>query len=164
VRRVLAGILVVAGLGLCLFGFSPFTFADGAVEVTFKILTTQELTVDPSSVTFPDMTPETPETLLSAVTVTVKSNVPYKLSYTADSHFTNTTNQQVEIGRLAYRENNSSSEWAEFHSSKTELAQSNERTAAKHYIYDYQLSVLWTDPAGDDYKADITYEVEPQSQ
>jgi len=151
-RKVLAGLLIALGLGFCAFGFSSLADAAnfGAVTVTFKILSTQELTITGAAVDFGDVAPGTtagPET----VTVNVKSNSKYDLSYTATNFISGGNTVDVEC--LSYNE-------TPFSESGT-LAEDADPTDGRDYIYQYRLDVEWTDVPADGYTGTVTYTASP---
>jgi len=162
VRKVLAGFLVVAGLGLCVFGFSPFISAaetaSDAVVVNFNIPATRELTLSTDTVSFGDVSPGT-TTETNAVTVTVYSNVDYTLKCVADGNFEDGTGNTVLIGQLAYSLTGMD-DFTSFSTTEANLA-SGSGTGGQGYSYDYRLTVNWTDPVADGYEATITYSVGP---
>jgi len=159
VRRVLAGLLLISGFGLLVFGFSPYISAADSlgVDVTFNILPTRELTLTTNTVTFGDVSPgATIKT--SAVTVTVYSNVNYTLKCVANGDFQDSTETYtVPIGQLEYRLNGTN-DFTSFSTTEATLA-SGSKTGGQDYKYDYRLTVNWTDPVAGGYEATITYSV-----
>jgi hypothetical protein len=146
----LAVVLVVAGLVLAFYGFSGSVSA-ADVDVTFTILSTQTLTISGTPVAFSGVTLDVP-TAAQTVVVTVKSNVAYKLTYTAPTSFDGTTS--VPIGRLTY---NSTT----FLAGVNTLESNHARTtgAGVLHSYDYVLTVDFDDADPGSYTGTIIYTV-----
>jgi len=140
-------VLVVAGLALAFYGFSgSVSAAAGNVGVTFTILSTQTLTIAGTPVAFNDVTPAS-ATSPKTVEVTVKSNVAYKLTYTAPTSFDGTTS--VPIGRLTYDDTPFES-GTPFLSGLNTLVPNHAKTTGTGvtHSYDYVLTVLFDDDPG----------------
>jgi hypothetical protein len=154
----LAVVLVVAGLALAFYGFSGSVSAatTGNAIVTFTIPTHQTLTITGAPVNFSSVTLDVP-TAAQTVVVTVKSNVPYTLTYTAPDEFTSgSTSTVVPIGRLTYG-------GTSFESGTKTLVTAPARTtgAGDIYNYSYVLTVLFDDADPGSFTGTVIYTVSP---
>ncbi|HCJ10724.1 MAG TPA: hypothetical protein DHW14_06130 [Clostridiales bacterium] len=151
-RRAIAVLLVVAGLGLAAYGFSSVAAADSnaQVTITFTILPAEELMVTPSSIDFGDVVPETP-TAATAVTVTARCNQTYELTYTA-TDFTSGS-YTVPIQRLSY--DGGTTPFSSSGTIATGLMGENV------FNYQYVLQVTWDDYAASGYSGSVTYTLTP---
>jgi len=148
----LAVVLVVAGLALAFYGFSGSVSAAN-VDMTFTILSTQTLTISGTPVEFSDVSPAS-ATSSKTVAVTVKSNVAYKLTYTAPLNFTqDPAGSTVPIGRLTY-------DLTTFLNGENILVATHARTTGTGvtHSYAYVLTVLFDDDPGS-YIGTIIYTV-----
>jgi len=152
----LAVVLVVAGLALAFYGFSgSVSAAAGSVGVTFTILSNQTLTITGTPVNFGSVTPDVAKAAAAPVAVTVRSNVAYKLTYTAPDNFTDGGAKVVPIGRLTYGIS------TPFLVGENTLEPNHPRTLGAGVIhsYDYVLTVDFEDDDPGSYTGTITYTV-----
>lgn len=164
-RKAFAIVLVVAGLGMVAFGFSALASAGttGNVSVTFTVPSFQNLTLDTTTIQFgtvnPGTTGNTPTGPTNpgtgnpypGPTITVQSNVNYKLSYTVAADFTGTGSlpPTIDIGNLKYN-------GTSFVVGTVDIVTNGTPTGGTDHLYNYTLDVPG-DAAPDDYSASIMY-------
>lgn len=146
------GIILAA---LILVGGSVFAAyaVDAPVVVTAKA--NQKITIETNTATvnFGAIDPGTPTTLNGAVTVTVKSNKPYNVSYSATDFVAGTWS--FPVSNLEFNGPGSGGSWAPFSNNGSLLA--GEQRGTKSYTYDYRLTIPWDVDPDNPYQATITY-------
>lgn len=137
------------------FGVSYVAFAVDASPLAVKVTPKPMIKIetDTSEVDFGQIDPDTPTVVSNAVNVTVKSNKPYDLSYTA-TDFTDGTNS-MDISNLEYADAGSGS-YVQFANGPVNLAADQPR-GRNDFIFDYQITVPWNIPPETTYVANITY-------
>lgn len=144
---VLAALVLIAGMSVAAFA------ADATLQVKVKPKPKITIETDVSEVNFGELDPDTPTTIANAVSVTVKSNKPYDLSYTA-TDFTDGTNT-MPISNLEYADAGSDS-WTAFANGPVYLVVDGQR--GRHtYGYDFRITVPWDVAPDATYTASITY-------
>lgn len=164
-RKHLASLLVVAGLGLMTLGFSSGAAADTTGEVTFgfTLASHQVLTITGATpVTFGTVYPDTAAAGSNSITVKVKSNKTYNLGYEAGAKFTEVApgSNEIPISRLEWTLSGGGS--AAFSDEATILVTNHAKTTGlgDDYVYTYTLTADWVDVPGE-YEGSVTYVVSP---
>lgn len=144
---MLAALVLIAGMSLAAFA------ADATVQVKVKPKPKITIETDVSEVNFGELDPDTPTTINNAVTVRVKTNKPYDLSYTA-TDFTDGTNT-MPISNLEYADAGSGS-WTAFANGPVYLVTDGPR-GVDTLTYDFRITVPWDVAPEATYTASITY-------
>lgn len=144
---MLAALVLIAGMSVVAFA------ADATVQVKVKPNPKITIETDVSEVDFGSIDPDTPTTINNAVTVRVKTNKPYDLSYTA-TDFTDGTNT-MPISNLEYADAGTGS-WTAFANGPVYLVTDGPRGVDTH-TYDFRITVPWDVAPDAVYTASITY-------
>jgi hypothetical protein len=146
------GILLAA---LILVGGSVFAAYAVDAPVVVTATANQKITIETNTATvnFGAIDPGTPTTKNNAVTVTVKSNKPYNVSYTATDFVAGTWS--FPVSNMEFNGPGSGGSWAAFSNSGSLLV--GEARGTKSYTYDYRLTIPWDVDPDNPYSATITY-------
>lgn len=145
---VLAALVLVTGMMYSAFARRAST--DVSVQANPKPKITIE--TDTSNVNFDSIDPGTPTERAPAVTVRVKSNKSFDLSYAA-TDFTSGTNS-FSVSNLEYKKTGGS--YASF-SNGPVLLEDSMKPGIRTVTYDYRLTIPWDVPPEATYTAVITY-------
>jgi hypothetical protein len=165
-RKHLAGLLVVAGIGFMVLGFSGGAAADtltGSVTFSFTLATHQVLTITGATpVTFGTVDPSAAANGSNSITANVKSNRTYNFGYQAGAKFTEVApgSNEIPISRMSWALSGGGS--GAFSGSATTLVTNQDKTtgAGDDYVYTYTLTADWADVPGA-YEGSVTYVVSP---
>lgn len=143
---LIVALVLIAVLGLTLHAYA----ADQTVTVTGRTNAKITLTVDNATVAFGTFDPDTPQTVASAFTATVKSNKGYDYYVTAPSNFAGGSTPAID-----HLEWDAGSGYAAFASGNNDPRNGEAKTSGRDYAYGLRLTFGYDEDPDVDYSADI---------